>query len=133
MAINMNEFKNSRKEFLNSKMTGAYYWSPSLKEGWNWNDRRDYWEGWNHPIEEGIPDDLELVGYEETLSYYKGRCYVDHKYHYYVNSKAEGANVPEIGDKMFGGYDLAFELNDWARGLGMDKAFDCRYEWDSSD
>ena len=137
MAINMKEFKQSRKEFSNSKMTGAYYWSPKLNMEYYWCSRyeREYFQGgWNHLPDEDTLKSLILVGFEETVSYYSSRCYYKHEYNYYANSSYKDAvKLPEEGRGAFGSYVKKTGLSGWAKELGMDTAFECCDECDSSD
>lgn len=137
MAINMNEFKKERKEFSNSKMTRARYWSPVAKEEFYWcarYERKFFQGGWNIlPTEETLKS-LVLVGFEETTDYYSGRCYYKHNYNYYANSSyGDVLKLPEEGRGAFGSYVKKAELSDWAKELGMDVAFECCDECDSSD
>lgn len=119
------------EKFKDINVTEVTYYSPSKNEIYVWNNI--YPACWNP---EEIPSDLRIVSFRETISYYRGRCYVDHIYNYYCNcnEKYQGAPKPlEVDSGPFGCYTKEKEMTELASSLGMTHAYKIRYEWDSSD
>lgn len=126
--INLKDLLKDRKEWSNEKMTHAEYYSPSTKQTYEWDLKDRYWDLRDRTK---LPSDLVLVKYQEDIYYYTARCYSDHKYYCYLNSKY--TDLIEIGEGCFGSYRKEYELTDLAKELGMDHAYEIRSEWDSSD